>query len=103
MLSFQTKALVVSPVGGNSFGMTPPDCMVGLANMFRQSCLFCFCFSYKERLLFGSPLNAYQNQTELTLGLSDIYIYIYLSISVRKVWNKQSQSVAPSVHGSVLD
>ena len=80
-------------VGGNSFGMTPPDCMVGLANMFRQSCLF--CFSYKESLLFGSPyLNAYQ--TELTLGLSDIYVFAKYGI------NRVRQSVAPSVHGSVL-
>ena len=35
--SFQTKALMVPSVGGNNFGIIPPDCMVGLASTFRQN------------------------------------------------------------------
>ena len=35
--SFQTKALMVSPVGGNNFGIIPLNSMVALASMFGQS------------------------------------------------------------------
>ena len=56
--SFQTKVLMVPPVGGNNFGIIPPNCIDGLASMLRQCGVFLFFF-YKERLLFGAPLNVF--------------------------------------------
>ena len=38
--SLQTKALMVPTVGGNSFGIIPPNCMFGFESMFRQSLVF---------------------------------------------------------------
>lgn len=32
MPSFQTNALVVPSIGGNNFGKSPPNCLVGLVN-----------------------------------------------------------------------
>lgn len=43
--SFQTNALMVQPAGGNNFGIVPPSCIVGLASMFQQRCVF---FSTKK-------------------------------------------------------
>jgi len=45
--SFQTKALMVSPLHGNNFGINQSNYIVGLASMLRQSwvlvCLICTC------------------------------------------------------------
>ena len=49
-------------VDGNNFGIIPPNCMVGLALAHSDKTEFSFFF-YKERLLFGAPLNAYQTDT----------------------------------------
>ena len=45
---FQTKALIVPPVGGNNFGIIPSNCIVDLAGMLRQSR---FSFTKKHCLL----------------------------------------------------
>ena len=70
MASFQTKALMVPPVGGNNFGIISPSCMVGWT-------------------AFHAPLNAYQTS-----------VWFVRELRVRslcKGWNKQRRSDAPSV------
>ena len=50
------------PGGGNSFGIIPTCCMVGLASMLRQSLIFFF-----KILPFGAPLNAYRTDVWFVL------------------------------------
>ena len=69
MPSFQTNALVVPSVGGNNFGKSPPNCLVGLVNEV-------------ERLLshlksFGpSNLFTFERENEKCLPSLDLIAYV---------------------------
>ena len=72
MPSFQTKALLVTPIGGGNFRLIPPNCMVSQECVLRQSLIF---FLAKENRF----LMLFQTCTKLTFGLSEVFIVTFIA------------------------
>lgn len=56
--SFQTKTLMVSPVGGDNCRIFPPNCMVGLSTISDKAefCLLLMAMLLLSFVCLGTPL-----------------------------------------------
>ena len=67
MPSFQTKALVVTPISGDNFRLIPPNCM-----LIRHVCSSKAEFSFLQKKT--SFLMLFQTCTILMFGLPDVFV-----------------------------